>query len=362
MPGASEEARAMRVVVCCLLIPVLGLALSAGCNGCGEPVGPEEGEGEGVVVGEGEGEAAGGEGEGEAVGEGEGEGEAVGEGEGEVVDGGNGFDLENLLDGGVLDCLPTALPELSVTGALDALALSPYSGRTEDGVRCDDVICNEGVSCCVVCGFGACAAPPDGAPDGGPAECPAFTQEYACDGDEECPGRDVCCFTLQGTECRPEADCDFNASDTLSEFFVDGGFRVPDAGPAVDGGFIDGGFVPVTAIDGGFTDAGFTDGGFAGDDPANGAALDGGALQNEPIDGGFAGGGAIDGGPGPQPDGGSVLDSLQETLDQGVPVCRSSFFDCDLLSAELCCTSDRLTSVDVGFCLPALLCAGSFLP
>ena len=69
-----------------------------------------------------------------------------------------------------------------------------------------------------------------------------------------------------------------------------------------------------------------------------------------------------DGGPGPQVDGGSLVDALQDTLDQGVPVCRSTLFDCDVFSAELCCTSDRLTSVDLGFCLPALLCVGGFLP
>jgi len=59
---------------------------------------------------------------------------------------------------------------------------------------------------------------------------------------------------------------------------------------------------------------------------------------------------------------GSFVDALQETLDQGVPVCRSSFFDCDLLQGELCCTSDRLTAVDLGFCLPALVCLGDVLP
>jgi hypothetical protein len=115
----------------------------------------------------------------------------------------------------------------------------------------------------------------------------------------------------------------------------------------------------VVAIDGGFSDGGFSDGGF----DVDGGVIDGGVFVGVALDGGFSGGEAIDGGPGPGVDGGSVLDAIQDTLDQGVPVCRSTLFDnCDLLNAEICCSSDRLTSVDIGFCLPALLCAGDFLP
>jgi hypothetical protein len=176
--------------------------------------------------------------------------------------------------------------------------------------------------------------------------CPAFTNSYGCDGPEECQGDDVCCFTLSGTECRVEEECDFDVNGALSDFLGDGGIQFPDAG-VVDGGFVDGGFA-----DGGFSDGGFVDGGF--DDA--GFGIDGGALDGDPVFGE-----PLDGGPGPVPDAGSFLDALQTTLDQGVPVCRSSF-QCDLFAGELCCTSERLTAVDVGFCMPGLLCLGDILP
>ncbi len=341
----------LQLAVLACFVGVGGVVGANGCN-CSEPV---DGEGEGdVVVGEGEGEGEEGEGE-EGEGEGE-EGEGEGEGEGEVVDGGNGFDLGGLLDGGVLDCLPSELPELSVSGALDALALSPYAGRRENGVKCDDVTCDDDVPCCVLCGFGACAVD---LADAGNIDCPAFTQAYACDGDEECGNREVCCFTLQGSECRDEAACDFDVGSALGQFFADGGFSLPDGGPPVDGGFLDGGFAPVVAVDGGFADGGFVDGGFNVD----GGPVDGGSVTGAPLDGGFGGGEPLDGGPGPQLDAGSLVDAIQDTFEQGVPTCHSSLFDnCDLLNAEICCASDRLSSVDVGFCLPALLCAGDFLP
>ena len=248
------------------------------------------------------------------------EGEGEGEGEGETIDAGHGFDLENLLDGGLpdeLSCLPTDLPSLSVGGALDLLGFSPYFDRPERGVRCGDVVCDVDVPCCALCGFAACA----GTDDAGVTDCPAFTTRYACDGDEECDGSEVCCFSLSGSACRPAADCDFDIGAALDNFLVDGGVRLslPDAG-IVDGGFLDGGF------------------------DVDGVALDGGT--------------------GPVPDAGSLLDGLQEALDQGLPVCTGSLFppDCELLQGELCCTSDRLASVDIGFCLPAPLCAAGLLP
>ncbi|OGQ11659.1 MAG: hypothetical protein A2138_09280 [Deltaproteobacteria bacterium RBG_16_71_12] len=198
-------------------------------------------------------------------------------------------------------------------------------------MRCGDVVCGTATPCCGLCGYAACA----GVGDAGVPECPAFTTTYVCDGEEECGGSDVCCFTLGGTECRPEVDCDLDVGGALSDFLGDGGIQLPDAGPPVDGGYFDGG----TALE--YLDGGTVDGGM----------VDGGSVTVY-----------LDGGPGPQPDAGSFVDALQETLDQGVPVCRSSFFDCDLLQGELCCTSDRLTAVDLGFCLPALVCLGDVLP
>jgi hypothetical protein len=137
----------------------------------------------------------------------------------------------------------------------------------------------------------------------------------------------------------------------LSQFIVDGGISIPTP-EVVDGGFLDGGFAPIVALDGGFADGGFVDNNVDGGAPVFGA----------PLDGGFAGGEPVDGGAGPQPDAGTIGEALQSTLDQGVPVCRSSLFDCDIFSLEACCTSDRLTTVDIGFCMPALLCLGGTLP
>ena len=260
---------------------------------------------------------------------------------GDDRDAGNGFDLGAFLDGGVdgLQCLPTQLPTLTVSGALDALGLGLYQGNHENGVRCGvdpRVTCGVNgpaggdVPCCVLCGLAGCA----GADDAGTVTCPAFTQAYNCDGDEDCRGSDVCCFTLQGTECRQASDCAFDVAGTLGQFLGDGGIRFPDAG-VVDGGFFDGGFVQ-EPVDGGEIDGGAVDGGFV-DVPVQGL-------------------------PGPVPDAGTLLDGLQTTLDQGVPVCTSSFLGCDVLAGEACCTSDRLVAVDVGFCLPALLCLGNLLP
>jgi hypothetical protein len=284
------------------------------------------------------------------------EGEGEGESDAGPVDAGNGFDLGALLDGGLpdeLSCLPTSLPELSLGGAFDALGFTAYTGRSEPGVKCGDVVCDDDVPCCVLCGYGACA----GTGDAGVPECPAFTATYACDGNEECARGEVCCFTLSGTECRAEADCAFDVGDALSQFIVDGGIALPTPPPPSDAGFLDGGFTDVVAIDGGFADGGVLV--IPGDD---GGVVDAGFVVGAPIDGGFAGGDPIDGGPAPGPDAGSLLDGLQQTLDEGVPVCTSTLFGCDVFALELCCTSDRLTAVDVGFCLPAALCVGSVLP
>jgi hypothetical protein len=286
------------------------------------------------------------------------DGGAPSEGEGDAgpVDAGNGFDLGGLLDGGLADglsCLPDSLPALSVSGAFDALDLSRYSGRSEPGVQCGDVTCDEGVPCCVLCGYGACA----GQDDTGAARCPGFTATYACDGNEECARDEVCCFTLSGTSCRAAADCAFDVGGALSQFIVDGGLALPEPPAPADAGFLDGGFTPVVAVDGGFADGGVLV--VPGDD---GGVVDAGFVPGPPLDGGFVGGDPIDGGPAPGPDAGSLLDGLQETLSQGVPVCTSTIFGCDVLSFELCCTSERLTAVDLGFCLPAALCVGSILP
>jgi hypothetical protein len=135
--------------------------------------------------------------------------------------------------------------------------------------------------------------------------------------------------------------------------------------------FLDGGFAPVVPVDGGFADGGFVDGGFADggfvdNDPLQapipGEPIPGSPVAGGPLDGGFAGGEGLDGGTGPVPDAGSLGDAVQDVLDQGAPVCRSSFLDCDVFALEACCTSDRLTAVDLGFCMPALVCLGNVLP
>ncbi|HEY4221014.1 MAG TPA: hypothetical protein VGO62_06720 [Myxococcota bacterium] len=251
-------------------------------------------------------------------------------------DAGNGFDLGGFLDGGAGACLPDSLPQLSITGALDALGLSPlYFGGPEHGVRCGidpQVTCGADTPCCVLCGLAGCGV--DTTDAGAPTTCPFFATAYNCDGDEDCAGNDVCCFTLGGTECRAQSDCDFNVAATLGQFLQDGGIslNLPDAG-VVDGGF----------FDGGFSDA-FIDGGSLPD----GGGVDGGDVQTP-----------VQGPAGPVPDAGSFLDGLQSTLDQGVPVCHT-FFDCSF--GDACCSSDRLPALDIGMCLPALLCAGSLIP
>ena len=317
--------------------PALALALALGgalavggpaaCDGCaGAPAGGDdagggvEGEGEGQPSDAGPGDAGARVDAGNAVAD-----------AGPQPDAGNGFDLGSLLDGGIdgLQCLPPSLPSLSISGAIDALGLRFYQGFPENGVKCGDVTCVNDTPCCLLCGAAACA----GEGDAGPV-CPFFTATYNCDGNEDCNGNDVCCFTLGGTVCRAESDCNFDVGAAIGRFLGDGGLAFPDAG-FFDGGFIDGGFEEV---------------------PVDGGEVDGGV-----VDGGFVTVG-IDGGPGPQVDAGSFLDGLQQTLNAGVPVCHSSLFDCPILQGEACCTSDRLTAVDVGFCLPALLCAGSLLP
>jgi hypothetical protein len=258
---------------------------------------------------------------------------------GSALDGG-GFDLGSILDGGPLACLPGTLPDFSsgVSGVLETLALSPYSGDDETGVICGDETCASGVPCCVLCGYAACAE----VDSNGDATCPLFTQTFQCDGAEDCPGgsdADTCCYTLSGTDCRAEADCTFDIPDLADAGFdwpfpdnVDGGGSQPDAGVAPsDGGMPtgDGGMLPVA------------DGGTLPTQDGGGMSLmDGGAEE------------------------GIGADFLGALLDQGAKVCRSTIHnfldpDCDLLRGEICCTSDRFVGVEIGLCLPALACLGS---
>jgi hypothetical protein len=337
--------RSLRSVALGVVIALAFFAIAVGpvvgCGGCAQPLSSTKDAGNGIGEGEGEGAVAG-EGEG-AVGEGEGEGFVdAGLFQG---DAGNGFDLGQFLDGGAGACLPDQLPTLSVAGGLQALGLGLYQGHKEDGVLCgvesQRVNCGPNTPCCVLCGLGACGV--DVTDAGQPPVCPPFTNVYNCDGNEDCSGNNICCFTLGGSDCRPSDQCNFDVNAAITSLLeaADGGFHLRDAG-FVDGGFEDGGF----AND-------FVDGGCKAD-----AGLDGGSL-------------CVDGGdvvtpergpPGPQPDAGSLLDGLQNALNQGVPVCTSSFTDCDILHGEACCTSDRLVAVDIGFCMPALLCLGAVAP
>lgn len=240
---------------------------------------------------------------------------------GSVVDAGPPFTWSDLVDAiwgdaGLpeeLECLPEEIPELSLAGALDYLSFEIYTGSSENGVRCGDQVCPLGTPCCALCGYSACADP---GVDGGAATCPFVTRSYACDGREDCPNdpaSDTCCYTLDGTTCRAEADCTFE----LPSFGGDAGFFPWP--PQNDGGFIDD------------TDAGATDGGF----------VDGGA----PID--------VDAGPSP-------VDAFLDLLDQGLPVCRN-LLDCGLFSGDLCCTSERIVELDLGVCISALACLGGAL-
>jgi hypothetical protein len=302
----------MRSIVRVFALLAGGMTGTAGCDGCGDPVsgdetdaGADAGADAGSDAGLDEDDA------GRRADAGADAGDvAVDAG---VIDGGSPFDLEDLFgEAGIpeeLACLPGAAPELSIAGLLATLDLSPYAGLPEDGVRCGPVTCDDGVPCCVLCGFAACAV----SVDGGPLACPAFTQVAHCDGAEECGGADdTCCFSLSGTDCRPEQECNFDVGALLDGGFVipglDGGLALPDAGD-VDGGAVD-----------------------AGD-------------------------------AGPAPDAGGLGDVLEDILAQGVPVCRSSLFDsCEALSGELCCTSERIVALDLGVCVPALLCTGDLFP
>lgn len=210
-------------------------------------------------------------------------------------------DLLEALDGGPLgeslSCLPEERPDLSITGLLSAFDFSLYTGRAEEGVVCGESLCTDGNACCELCGAAAC---------GEGDTCPTGLRTIRCDGPEECSRSDdeVCCYTLQGTECRAAADCDLD----IGQLLLDVAQTAGDVADLRDGGSL----------------ADLGDGG-------------GGILPNNDGDGG-------------------ILDNLTGLLDEGVPVCRSTFADCSILSGEVCCTSARMVSVDLGICLPALVC------
>jgi hypothetical protein len=274
------------------------------------------------------------------------------------------FDWEDLFgEAGVpeeLACLPGTLPDATggVTGILSSLDLHTYNGSPETGVVCGDTTCAADVPCCVLCGWAQCAEVPA---DGGAPTCPAFTLEFTCDGKEDCsPGADTCCFSLDGTSCTTREECTFDLS------FLDGG--LPDL--FGDGGlFSDGGFN--NPFDDAGTDAGYDAGVDAGDLDAGdldaatdagadaGATVDAGANDAGASDAGAFDAGAFDAGFDAGPELGDIVGEL---LDQGVKVCHSSFEfispSCDILSGEVCCTSDRFVSVDIGLCVPLLVCAG----
>lgn len=295
----------------------------------------------------------------------------------------SGFSWEDLLgDGGLppeLACLPGGLPEFSVAGFFDLLAFQSYTGFSENGVVCGDQTCAPGLPCCELCGYAACAEPGH---DGGEPECPFFTRAIHCDGAEDCPGTadaDTCCYSLQGTDCRAEAECVFSLDfdGGLPFSMNDGGWTIPitlglDGGLEPDGGLeVDAG----TVIDGGVTmpfdggmdagDSDHVDSGLSADAGGSGDAGlasdagelvgDGGTLIGAG-DGGSADGGVMDGG--------EEIDwsFLEEVFDQGVPVCRNTLFDCNLFQGEMCCTSERLVVLDLGLCMPALMCLGGQIP
>ena len=268
-------------------------------------------------------------------------------------DDGGSFSWEDVFgDGGLPDelaCLPGTAPDLTggVSAILGALDLHTYTGRGENGVVCGDQTCASDVPCCVLCGYASCAE----VGDGGVPTCPAFTQAFFCDGPEDCddPAADTCCYSLSGTGCRAAADCEINLPS-----WPDGGITLPFFG---DGGSPDAGSLDAGSLDAGSLDAGALDGGAIGDIPDAGPA-DAGLADAGPAEAGPPDGGALDAG---AVDDGGVADLLGGLLDQGVPVCRT-LFDCDLLSGQLCCTSERLVSVELGLCLPALVCLGGQTP
>lgn len=279
------------------------------------------------------------------------------------------FDWQDLFgDGGVpeeLECLPGALPGFSLSEILAAFEFERYQGGSETGVVCGDVTCAEDVPCCELCGYAQCAEPDA---DGGPAECPAFVRSIACDGHEDCPNdpaADTCCYTLDGTECRAEADCQFE----LPDFNLgDGGFSFPS--PSSDGGGGNGAGLLDAGADGG-RDAGdvATDGGAQNLDAgrfdagaADAGSFDAGALDAGALDAGTLDAGTLDAGAVVEDAGPDEPGPIEAFFDQGVPVCRNTLFDCDPLSLEVCCTSPRIVTLDIGMCLPALLCFNDVLP
>ncbi len=271
------------------------------------------------------------------------------------------FDWQDIFgDAGVpeeLECIPADIPGFSITEILASFDFYRYTGTSEPGVVCGDEVCSPGTPCCELCGYAQCA-PPEA--DGSPGSCPALVRSVSCDGHEDCPNdpaADTCCYTLGGTECRAEADCSFELP-----FGADGGFSfLPfalDGGPGgfgagvADGGngVVDGGEIEVDAGEPDDLDAGIIDSGVvdvdAGVDP--GADVDAGAPDaGQSLE--------VDAGPPPG-------NPIGDFLDQGFPVCRNSLFDCDLLSLEVCCSSERIVAVDLGMCLPALVCFNDVIP
>lgn len=287
-----------------------------------------------------------------------------------------GFDWADLLgDGGLpeeLACLPGTLPEASLTGLIAALDLSTYSGQREDGVVCGGTTCAPGVPCCVLCGSAKCAE----LDDTGAYACPSLTQAFVCDGPEDCPGSadaDTCCYSFSGTECRAEQECTFELPSLDGGFsfdgLLDGGLSFADGGDDDDGGS------EGESDDAGFQesdDAGFEAGGDAGDDDGGPAPFDDAGLEEGGDDAGVSSlddAGATDDAGAPT-DGGALTDGgapfdFGALFDQGLPVCTTSFpflSECDLFAGELCCTSERFVAVDIGLCVPALVCLGGQVP
>ena len=263
------------------------------------------------------------------------------------------FNWQDLFgDAGVpeeLACLPGGIPEFSLEGLFELLAFHTYSGRSEDGVICGGELCDPGVPCCELCGYAECAEVPA---DGSPPSCPAFVRAAHCDGPEDCEDNgdaNVCCYSLSGTECRTEDQCDFEFPSFLTggggglfplEPFADGGLPPPDAGATDDGAD--------AGSDAG-SDAGAPDGGVAAD--AGTAPTDAGMSL---MDAGTVDAGDMD-----------TEGVFADLLQSGIPVCRRTLFpytDCDLTQGELCCTSDRIVALDIGVCLPALMCLGGAIP
>ena len=232
------------------------------------------------------------------------------------------------VDAGVppaLACLPDTLPSPDIQGLFAALALSPYRGRAEPGVVCGDTTCATDTPCCALCGLNQCAD----VDDAGAAHCPLLTNTYACDGAEDCPGdplHDTCCLSLRGTDCRARADC------TLTL-------------PSLDG-------IPgIPSRESSSSQLQQPSGGLGAIPPPDGGVDD--TYKDLPVDEATAAAGAL-------ADGG-IVDTLGELLDERAPVCRSTLLDCDLFHGELCCTSERMVSLDLGVCLPGPLCLGGLL-